>query len=112
VSRQAARLQATGRASEGPLLEITDVSTSFVTEAGVVGAVNGVSLSLERGKSLGVVGESAPARRSSPARSWVAPRRGVIIGGSVVRGPRAHDAVVVGAAPHLGRRDAMIFQDR
>ena len=41
-----------------PLLEICDLVTAFHTAAGRVPAVDGVSLSLERGKALGLVGES------------------------------------------------------
>ncbi|MFV0317502.1 MAG: ABC transporter ATP-binding protein [Microthrixaceae bacterium] len=46
----------------GPLLEVTDLSTSFASPRGRVGAVNGVSLSLERGKTLGIVGESGSGK--------------------------------------------------
>jgi peptide/nickel transport system ATP-binding protein len=43
---------------DGPLLEVDDVKTFFKTPRGLVRAVDGVSLTLERGKTLGVVGES------------------------------------------------------
>jgi peptide/nickel transport system ATP-binding protein len=43
---------------DGALLEIEDLHTGFDTDRGVVKAVDGVSFSLERGKTLGVVGES------------------------------------------------------
>ena len=41
-----------------PLLEVTDIRTSFKTDRGLVRAVDGVSFRLERGKTLGIVGES------------------------------------------------------
>ena len=43
---------------DGPLLEVDDVQTYFKTPRGLVRAVDGVSLTLERGKTLGIVGES------------------------------------------------------
>ena len=40
------------------LLEITDLKTHFFTEQGVVPAVDGVSLNIKRGGTLGLLGES------------------------------------------------------
>ncbi len=47
---------------DGPLLEVSDVRTYFKTERGLVRAVDGVSLSLERGKTIGIVGESGSGK--------------------------------------------------
>src|SRR5436189_5085084 len=40
------------------LLEVNDLRTHFFTREGVVQAVDGISFSLEKGKTLGIVGES------------------------------------------------------
>ncbi|HET6318565.1 MAG TPA: ATP-binding cassette domain-containing protein, partial [Chloroflexota bacterium] len=44
--------------SSAPLLEIENLQTHFFTSDGVVKAVDGVDLTIPRGKTLGVVGES------------------------------------------------------
>ena len=44
--------------TNGILLEIQDLETHFLTDAGTVRAVDGVSLTVRKGETLGVVGES------------------------------------------------------
>ena len=44
------------------LLEIKDLHTYFTTRRGLIKAVNGVSLSIESGRTLGVVGESGSGK--------------------------------------------------
>jgi oligopeptide/dipeptide ABC transporter ATP-binding protein len=44
--------------TNGPLLEVRGLRTYFASERGEVRAVDGVDLSLERGRTLGIVGES------------------------------------------------------
>lgn len=45
-------------AHDTPLLDVVDLKTHFFTFGGVVKAVDGVSLSVRRGETLGLVGES------------------------------------------------------
>jgi ABC-type dipeptide/oligopeptide/nickel transport system ATPase component len=66
-------------------LEVHDLHTYFFTAAGVVKAVNGVSLSVEPGKMLGLVGESG-AGKTTLAHSImrVVPLPGRVVKGSTV----------------------------
>ncbi|HTB37305.1 MAG TPA: ABC transporter ATP-binding protein, partial [Reyranella sp.] len=45
-------------AATGPLLELRRLAVSFATDDGTVQAVDGIDLSLARGRTLGLVGES------------------------------------------------------
>ena len=47
----------TNTEKQTPLLQVIDLHTSFKTDKGELKAVNGVSYTLEGGKSLGTVGE-------------------------------------------------------
>jgi len=44
--------------SAGPVLEVDEMRVTFATDAGAVKAVDGASFQVERGRTLGIVGES------------------------------------------------------
>ena len=97
-----------------PVLTVTDLRTHFHTRDGVVRAVDGVSLSLERGETLGVVGESG-CGKSVTALSimrLVPPAAGRIVAGSI----RFDDTELLTLSPAAmrairGNRISMIFQE-
>jgi peptide/nickel transport system ATP-binding protein len=101
------------RPESGRLLEVTDLRTHFRTPRGVVRAVDGVSLELDRGKTLGVVGESGSGK-TVLSRSIM----GLLGGKSVIRTGSIRfegQELIDLPAKHLrhvwGQEMAMIFQD-
>jgi oligopeptide/dipeptide ABC transporter ATP-binding protein len=101
-----------------PLLEIKNLVTAFHTPAGRVPAVDGVSLSIDRGRTLGLVGESGCGKSvtaMSVLRLVAAP--GAIEGGEILLEDARGGTVNLATLPEpqlrkvRGGRIGMIFQE-
>jgi peptide/nickel transport system ATP-binding protein len=96
------------------LLEVKDLRTSFETEDGIVGAVDGVSFSVEKGQTLGIVGESGSGKSVTCLTIMgLNPKRKTITSGEALwKGEQD----LIGAKPGRlrsirGDEISMIFQD-
>ena len=103
----------TASAMKPVLLEVHDLQTHFETPAGAVRAVDGVSFSLERGRTLAIVGESGSGKSLTGLSILrLVPRPGRIVGGSVHLDGRSILDLPVGELRTIrGGRIAMIFQE-
>ena len=99
--------------SGGPILQVEDLTVSFPTEDGQVSAVQGLSYSVEMGKTLGIVGESGSGKSvSSMAVLGLHDAKSSSITGSI----RVDGTEVVGLGESRmrklrGNTVSMIFQD-
>jgi len=96
------------------LLEVRNLETQFFTQDGVVKAVNGVSWSIDRGETLGIVGESGCGKSVSvlSIMRLIPQPPGKIVGGQVLLD--GMDLLKVSGEEIRkvrGKRIAMIFQD-
>jgi oligopeptide/dipeptide ABC transporter ATP-binding protein len=104
-----------GTAVPEPLLTVSDLRTTYVTERGerVVRAVDGASFTIARGECLGLVGESGSGKTTACLSIvGLLPHNSSIESGSIVFDGRE----LVGASPATlsairGRRIATILQD-
>jgi oligopeptide/dipeptide ABC transporter ATP-binding protein len=95
------------------LLEVVDLRTGFKTPRGRVRAVDGVSLTLDRGRTLGIVGESGSGKTVlSRSIMGLLPKRNVIREGQVLyEGVDLVSADADKVRDLWGAEMAMIFQD-
>ena len=102
----------TGR-SDPPLLEIEDLSVSYVTRAGEIPAVADFSLAIHAGESVGLVGESGCGKSTvAMAIMQYLGRNGAIVGGAIRF--RGRDLATLSAAELRRLRGsgiAMIYQE-
>ncbi|HKF72068.1 MAG TPA: ABC transporter ATP-binding protein [Stellaceae bacterium] len=96
-----------------PLLSVEELRTHFLTRAGVVKAVDGVSLAVNRGEVLGLVGESGCGKSVTgfSIMGLVDPP-GKIVGGRILfEGEDLTTLAEERLRALRGERIAMIFQD-
>lgn len=73
-----------GRKVLNPLLEILDLNTHFHTSRGTVRAVDGVSLAIQKGEAVGLVGESGCGKTMTAfSIMGLVPTPGKIVGGEI-----------------------------
>jgi len=97
-----------------PVLDIHDLAVEFTSEQGTLRAVDGVSLSVERGEVLGLVGESGSGKSVTMMSSMklIRSRRCRIVSGKVLLNGRS----MLDASPRdlrrvHGREVGIVFQD-
>ena len=95
------------------LLEIKDLTIHFPTEEGDVRAVNGISLSVEEGKTLGLVGETGAGKTTTALGILrLVPEPGVIETGSITyKGKDVLQMSDQEVREIRGNEISMIFQD-
>jgi peptide/nickel transport system ATP-binding protein len=97
-----------------PLLEIRGLRTHFATDDGVVQAVDGVDLSIERGETLGVVGESGCGKTvtAMSVLKLIPMPPGKIVAGEILYQGRDLVPLDTGEMDRIRAKDiAMVFQE-
>lgn len=96
------------------ILEVKDLSVEYVTDAGAVKAVNGISLSVGKGETLGLVGETGAGKTTTAlALMRLLPDRvGHQTGGYIIfDGQNISDLTEAEMRALRGEMISMIFQD-
>jgi peptide/nickel transport system ATP-binding protein len=106
-------MTATSGSLDRPFLSVTDLSVAFPTEDGLVHAVDGVSLSVERGKTLAIVGESGSGKSvTAQAIMGLVNRKAAKVSGEIwLDGQELIGLPQDEIQELMGSEIAMIFQD-
>lgn len=95
-------------------VDIRNLAVKYTTVDGVVSAVNGIDLKIEKGKTLGLVGETG-AGKTTTALSilrLIPSPPGEIVGGSIeLEGTNIFDYTELEMESIRGKQVSMIFQD-
>ncbi|SIO10033.1 ABC transporter ATP-binding protein [Halodesulfovibrio marinisediminis] len=96
-----------------PLLEVKDLKTHFFTRAGVAKAVNGISLTIEKGEVVGIVGESGSGKSVTGfSIMGLVDEPGRVVDGSIkFKGRELLTQTTEEWRNFRGNEVAMIFQD-
>lgn len=98
----------------GTILSVNDLKTYFMTEDGVVKAVDGITFDLKKGETLGIVGESGSGKSVTnlSVMRLIPEPPGKIAGGKIVfDGIDVLGLSIDDVRKIRGKRIAMIFQD-
>ncbi len=94
------------------MLDITDLAVRFATTDGTVSAVNGVSLTLDKGETLGIVGESGSGKSQLAfAIMGLLAKNGTATGSVRFDGQEILNAPRKTINPIRANKIAMVFQD-
>lgn len=96
-----------------PQMQVRDLKTHFFTEDGVVPAVDGISYSLGKGETLGLVGESGCGKSVSALSviGLISPPGKIIEGAILLDGLNLLDIPEAKMRQVRGNRISMIFQE-
>ena len=95
-------------------IEIKDLVVEYRTRSGVVQALNGLSLSIEKGKTLGLVGETGAGKTTAglAVLGLIPSPPGVIVSGEILLNGKDLRALTDKEMDQIrGDAVAMIFQD-
>ena len=97
----------------GHLLEVRDLRTHFFSDSGVIPAVDGVSFTLDKGRTIGVVGESGCGKTvmSLSVMRLIAPPGKVVSGEILLDGVDLLKKSTAEICDTRGNEIAMIFQE-
>jgi oligopeptide/dipeptide ABC transporter ATP-binding protein len=95
-----------------PLLEVSDLRVRFRARGGAVHAVQGISLTIEPGQTVAIIGESGSGKTvSAYAMMGLLPRTAQVTGSIRFRGTQIVGLDERALQEHRGRNVAMVFQN-